>query len=125
MSWAVSANQNSSRSSGSKTPSSTMKSISTARPPPVALADQNDRDRPDLAGLDQGEDSEQLIERAETPGKRDQRSGPQQKMHLAQREIAKAEAEPGRNVGIRILLVGQADIQTDCLGAGIERAPVG
>src|ERR1700735_3289801 len=77
--------------------------IDIDRAPPVAFADQNDRYRLDRAGLNESEDSEQFVERAVTAGKSDQRSGPQQEVHLAQGEIVEAEAKPGRGVGVWVL----------------------
>jgi len=46
-------------------------------------------------------------------------------MQLAQGEIMKAETEFGRDVGIWILLVREADVQSDRLGSDIERPTVG
>src|SRR4026208_1888458 len=45
-------------------------------------------------------------------------------MQLAQGEIMKAQAEFGRDIGVRILLMGQADIQSDGLGCDIEGASI-
>src|SRR5450830_2062263 len=46
-------------------------------------------------------------------------------MQLAQGEIMKAETEFGRDVGVRILLMRQADVQSDGLGSDIECPTVG
>ena len=46
-------------------------------------------------------------------------------MQLAQSEIMKAETEFGRDIGVRILLVRQADIQSDGLGSDVECSAVG
>ncbi len=91
---AVSANQNSSRSSRSMTPSSTRNPISTARCQ-IALADEHDGDRLDLARLDQRQHLEQLVEGAVAAGKSDKRPGAQQEVQLAQREIVEVEASSG------------------------------
>ena len=106
ISCAVSANQNSSRSSGSMTPSSTKK-IEIDRPPPIFLADQDDRNWLDFSGLHQGQNLEQFVERAIATRECDQRLGPEEKVQLAQCEIMKAETEFGRDVRIRKLLMRQ------------------
>src|SRR5450759_2722904 len=46
-------------------------------------------------------------------------------MQLAQGEIMKAEAEFGRDVGVRILLMRKADVQSDGLGSDIKCSTVG
>ena len=120
---ASSANQNSSASSGSMTPSSTRKGISTARRQ-IFFAHQHDRHHVHLARLQQRERLEQFIERAESAGERDQGAGALQEMKLAHREIVEAETQPRGDVGIRKLLVRQADIEPDARRTRIERAAV-
>src|ERR1700674_5526647 len=46
-------------------------------------------------------------------------------MQLAQGEIVKAEIEFGRDVGVRVLLMRQADVQSDGLGSSVECSTVG
>ena len=79
--------------------------IDVDRPTPIALTHQHDGDWLDLAGLYQGKNLEQLVERTIATRERDQRLGPQEEMQLAQSEIVKAETEFGRDVGVRILLM--------------------
>src|SRR5215471_4029189 len=71
---------------------------------PVVFSDQHNRHRLDLAGLNQGQDLEQLVHRAKAARESDQRLRAQQQMHLAQREVVKSKTQVWRNVGIGILL---------------------
>ena len=74
------------------TPSSTSPWKSITRVPEFA-AEQQDRQRPHLAGLDQRQQLEHLVERAEPAGEHRDRPRAQQEVHLAQREIVELEAE--------------------------------
>lgn len=94
-------------------------------PLPVALADENDRHRPDLARLAQGGHLEQFVKGAVAAGKGDERHRPLQEVQLAQRKIAEAEAQVRRYVRVGELLPRQADIESDRLRPGVERATVG
>src|SRR3546814_15893851 len=60
---------------------------------PEILAVEQHRDRIDLAGLDQGQQFEQLVERPESARKRRQRARVQQEVHLAEREIVELHAQ--------------------------------
>ena len=60
---------------------------------PEVAAEQQDRQRPHLAGLDQGQQLEHLVERAEAAGEHRDRARAQQEVHLPQREIVELEAE--------------------------------
>ena len=93
--------------------------------PPEMLADQNDRYRLDFPGLSQRKDFKQFVERSVATRKSDQRPRPQHEVQLAQGKIMKAEAEIGRDVWIRILLVRQLDVQADGFRPDIECATVG
>jgi hypothetical protein len=55
---------------------------------PIALAHERDEQRLDLAGLDEGQNLEQPVERAIATRKSDQCLCPQQQMHLAQCKLA-------------------------------------
>src|SRR5262245_21698233 len=91
---------------------------------PILAAVKDNRDRLHAVDLTQGEHFEQFVERAEAAGKKDQPLSPQQEVHLANREIAKAETQLGRDVPIRKLRLRQADVQTDGLGLSVVSAAV-
>ena len=63
-----------------------------------------------LAGLDQGQRLEQLVQGAETAGHRDESARVLEKHRLAGEEIAEVDAEP--DVRIEPLLVGKFDAET-------------
>src|SRR4051794_13128669 len=92
---------------------------------PELLPDQDNRHRRQFAGLRQGQDLEQLVERAVTAGKRDQRPRPQREMQFAHREIMKTEAQLRRDIRVRVLLLRQRDTEPDRFRADIAGAPVG
>ena len=77
-----------------------------------------------LAGLDQSEQFEQFIERAEAARKCDQGVGPHCEMQLADREIMKLKGKIGRRIGVGLLLVRQSDIVADRRRAGVRGAAV-
>ena len=56
-------------------------------PFPIITGKENDRNLLHPFGFPQCEGVEQLIERSESPREHDQRLGPQQEVHLADREI--------------------------------------
>ena len=90
---------------------------------PVGGAEEDDGHGLDLAGLDEREQLEGLVERAEAAGEADHRAGVLQEHDLAGVEVAEVEADGLVRVGR--LLVGQADVQADGRAAGVERALVG
>lgn len=92
---------------------------------PILTTDQDDRDRIDLAGLDERECLEELVERAETTRECHQSLRAQQEVQLAKREIVESEAQIGGHVGVGILLVGQVDVETDRLGPDVVGAAIG
>lgn len=99
--------------------------IDVERAFPEGPADQHDRQRLNLACLDQRQRLEQLVERAVAAGACDQRGGTQQEVQLAQCEVVKAETQIRRHVGVRVLLVRQRDIQSDRMRSDVERAAIG
>ena len=94
------------------TPSSTSASKFDHPLPELAPVEQ-DRDRPDLAGLDQGQQLERLVERAEAARKHRHGARAEQEVHLAQREIVELEAQRRGDVGVGRLFVGQHDVEPD------------
>ena len=80
---------------------------------PELLAEQHDRDRLDLAGLDQRQQLELFVERAEPAREHRHRARAQQEVHLAQREIVELEAERRGDVAVRGLFVRQHDVEPD------------
>src|SRR5208283_4230928 len=92
---------------------------------PVALAHQDDGDRLDLACLYERQHLEQFVEGAIPPRKSDKRLCSHEKMELAHGKIMKVEAKVGRDVGVGILLMWQADVETDRFGADVECATIG
>src|SRR5215218_1454581 len=62
-------------------------------PLPEFAAEEEDGKRLDLAGLDEGEQFERLVERSEAAGEDRNRPGAKQEVHLAKREIVELEAE--------------------------------
>ena len=60
-------------------------------PFPKFAAEQQDRQLPDLAGLDQGQKLEQFVERSKPAGEDRNGAGAQQEMHFPQREIMELE----------------------------------
>src|SRR3546814_5034339 len=72
---------------------------------PEFLAEHQHRDRLDLAGLDQGQQLERLVEGAEAAGEDAHRAGAEQEVHLAQSEIVELKAQRRGNVAIRRLFV--------------------
>ena len=92
---------------------------------PVLAAVEDDGNLLHPPRLAQAERVEQLVERAEAAGKDDQRGRPQDEVKLPHREVVELEAQIGRDVRIRLLLVRQVDVEADALRAGFERAAVG
>src|SRR5437879_64017 len=78
-----------------------------------------------LACLHQGEHFPKLVHGAETPRKDDERLGELREPQLAHEKVVKLKIEPGTDVGVRPLLMGQFDAQTDGFAAGLGRAAVG
>src|SRR5204863_7007874 len=78
-----------------------------------------------LVGLDEREDFEELVARAEAAGKDHQRLREIREPELAHEEIVELELEPFGDVRIGTLLEGQPDVEADRLPAGFARAAVG
>ncbi len=91
---------------------------------PEFLAEQQDRDGLYLAGLHQRQQLEKLVERAKAAGEHGQRTGTQQEMHLAQREIVELEGQFRRDIAVGRLLMRQHDIEADGFRANIHSTPV-
>src|SRR5690606_15815959 len=93
--------------------------------PPEAFAVQQHRNTPrELSRLRQRQNLEHLVQRAEPARKRDHRAGEMREPELAHEEVMELEAEPGRDVRIRPLLVRQADVEPDRAPARVARAAV-
>ena len=90
---------------------------------PVGPADQHDREVADLAGLDQGQRLEQLVERAEATRQDDEAVGVLHEHHLAGEEVA--ELDPEVDVRVHALLVRQLDVAADGQAARLVTAAVG
>src|SRR3954451_23749465 len=93
------------------------------QPVPVGRVDQADRELVDLAGLDQRQRLEELVERAEAAGQDDERVRVADEHDLA-REVVVELARVGDVAG-GVLLEGQLDVQADRARAGLARAAVG
>ena len=93
------------------------------QPRPVLGADEDDREVADLAGLDEGQRLEQLVERAEAAGQDHERVGVLHEHRLAREEVPELHGEV--DVGIERLLVGQLDVAADRQAAGLLAAAVG
>ena len=91
---------------------------------PELLAEEDDRQGALLARLHQRQGLEELVERAVAAGEGDQRARAHQEVHLAEGEIVEVDAEPGRDVRIRDLLVREDDVEAEVLGSDIEGAAV-
>ena len=78
-----------------------------------------------LAGLPEGENLEEFVERTETSREHDEGSSPHGEMHLAHGEIMEAESEVRGGIGIWLLLTGQRDVVANGRRAGIGGSAVG
>lgn len=72
--------------------------------PPIRFVDQEHGNGGHLVGLNQSEQFEHLIERAESARKNDECIGPHRKVEFAYCEIVKLESEIGRRIRVRLLL---------------------
>ena len=84
---------------------------SRAGPPSSARPTRTTGKCADLAGLDQGQRLEQLVQRAEAAGQDHERVGVLHEHHLAGEEVAELDAEV--DVRVEALLVGQLDVAAD------------
>jgi len=94
--------------------------IKIDEPTPILLTDQHYRHRPYFPCLDQSQCLEQLIKRAISAWKRDQRPRAFEEMELAQSKIMEAETQRRRDVGVRELLVRQFNVQAYRRSVGIK-----
>src|SRR5688500_1142763 len=92
-------------------------------PVPVILAIQDDREVLDLAGLDEGQRLEQLVERPESNRKDDEALRVLHEHDRAHAEVAELHAEV--DVLVQPLLEGELDVGADGQAAGLLRPTVG
>ena len=119
-----SVSENRSMSSGEILPSASMRSRSQSTSPrPVVAAHQHDREVTHLAGLDQAERLEQLVERAEAAGEDDEAAGVADEHHLAREEVVELEAQ--LTYWFRPCSNGSSIPEPDRLRAGVAGAEVG
>ncbi len=90
---------------------------------PVRAADEDHREVPDLARLDERQRLEQLVERPESAGQDDEPVRVLDEHHLAREEVAELDAEI--HVRVQALLVGQLDVAADGQAAAFTAAAVG
>src|ERR1700734_1845133 len=95
------------------------------RAAPIGCVNEKNRDGWHFSGLNEGENLEQFVERAETARKYYQSIGTHRKVQLADREIMKLKSEIGRRIGVRLLLVRQTDVISDRWRAGVCRTAIG
>ena len=81
--------------------------------------------RASLPGLRERQDLHQLVQRAEAAGKHDERARQVREPELAHEEVVELERELARDIGIRLLLVRQHDVESDRPAAGIRGAAIG
>ena len=78
-----------------------------------------------LLRLCERQDLEELVHRAEAARKDDERAREVREPQLAHEEVAKLERQSVGHVGVRTLLLRQADVEADRRSAGVGCAPVG
>jgi hypothetical protein len=78
---------------------------------PVGVTHEDDREVPDLAGLDEGERLEQLVERPEPAGHDHERVRVLHEHRLAGEEVVELHREV--HVRVEMLLAGQLDVAAD------------
>src|SRR5579871_5384583 len=92
---------------------------------PVARAIKQHGDRLlDLACLHESEDLHELIERAEAAREHDERARQMREPELAHEKVMELEQQRVRDIGIRTLLVRQADVEPNRLTRGIRGASI-
>lgn len=92
---------------------------------PIGFVEKNDGNARHLSGLHNGQQFEQLIQRAEAAGKYDKRPCAHGQMHLAHVEIMKLECQLRRCVGIGNLFMRERDVEADAGSPRFKSAPVG
>ena len=97
--------------------------IQSSSPRPVVAAHQDHREVLDLAGLDQGQRLEQLVERPEPARVDHERVGVLHEHDLAGEEVAELDAEV--HVRVEPLLHRQLDVAADRQAAALLAAAVG
>src|SRR6266545_3741206 len=81
------------------------------QPLPVVRVEEDDREMEHLAGLDECQGLEELVERPEASGEDDEALGRLHEHRLAHVEML--EGEPDVEVGVRVLLVRELDVEAD------------
>src|SRR5437660_4453833 len=92
--------------------------------PVRAAIDDNDNLLSQLLSLGKGEDFKKFVERAEASGKDHQRFGQIREPELTHEKVMELEVERRCDVGIRILLEGQIDVETDGFSASFVSAKI-
>ena len=82
---------------------------------PILFAEQNDRNRLHTLCLPKRQSIEQFVQCPKATRKHDERFRPEKKVHLAQREVMKLEAEFRSDVRVRHLFSGKRNVQTNGL----------
>ena len=90
---------------------------------PVVGAEKDHWEIGDLLGLNQCQRVEQLVQRAEAAGKRDERLGVLHKHHLADEEIAEGHSPVDEFVDL--LLERKLDVAADGERSGLARPAIG
>ena len=106
-----------------RSPATVVRSQST-RPAQYSLPNRTHREMADLAGLDQGERLEQLVQRAEAAREDDEGRGVLHEHRLAHEEEVEVEAA-WSTIGVGALLERQLDVAPDREAAGFAGAAVG
>src|ERR1700692_3111932 len=81
--------------------------------PVRAAIDDNDNFLGQFLSLGKGEDFKKFVERAEAPGKDYERFGQIREPELTHEKVMELEVERRRDVGVRILLEGQIDVEAN------------
>src|SRR5438445_13053656 len=92
--------------------------------PVRAAIDDNDNLFSQLLSLGKGEDFKKFVERTEASGKDNQRFGQIREPELTHEKVMELEVERRRDIGIRILLERQIDVEADGLSASFVSAKI-
>src|SRR6266478_9342131 len=92
--------------------------------PVRAAIDDNDNLLSQLLSLSKGEDFKKFVERAEASGKDHQRFGQIREPELTHEKVMELEVERRRDVGVRILLERQIDVEAYGFSASLVSAKI-
>src|SRR2546429_8718949 len=92
--------------------------------PVRAAIDDNDNLLSQLLSLGKGEDFKKFVERDEASGKDHQRFGQIREQELTHEKVMELEVERRRDVGIRILLERQIDVEADGFSASFVSSKI-